>query len=1075
MLLIKERILKASIKKYDFKVKKEHKTIFKKWIESFKKEAEISSDFLNDIFGNILSYEIDNSKGKFNLLKEVNTEKDGTCVDGVLGYFEKEQQDNRVIIKLKGKKTSNFAGLESQAFEYSSKINGIEWIILSNTKEIRLYLAGSGGKLKYQSFKLKELAENKNEAIKTFCFLLGKEQLFTKVKQQSLTYELVLKSNNEVEAIKKEFYEQYKAIREKLWEHIKAKNSNITKEILLFRVQKLLDRVLFICFSQSYEFIQKDTLKEVMELGVKYESEWKNLKSLFERFNEKDSIAYLNGGLFKEDKILNDLVIENEIINEIVSLFSRDFKSDLPINVLGHIFEQSLSYIEAEKAKLQAENQQEKASKRKRDGIFYTPENITQHIVKQSVGSWLKEREKASNFYDLSNIEKQTLENIKHFCWKISKRKLTEEEKRIKEAIEVNIKKWKEYFQTLNQIKVLDPSCGSGAFLVQVLDFLQQERIRVGENIDKLCEIVNAPIFYEGMNNTSKDIVKNNIYGVDINHQSIQITKLSLWVATSRKQETLVNLDNNIKVGNSLIDNKEVAGIYVNEEEKEKSLAFKWKEEFSEVFRNGGFDVIVGNPPYFFYDAKIDFHKKQINFFKHSGQFFHIQGGRLQAFKIFIEQSTKLNKEGGYLSFIFQNSFLADKYCERIRNYIMKDYTIFQLDSFPERDNKKTRVFEDAKMSTCILTAKKASKEDYRFELNIYETKYMNIYTSAIFRKKELKHLGIPHNGIPLLKHEEEKDLLLKLKEKDTISLQAHKGEINENIHKHLMNTNSSNPSIIKGAGIQRYFVTEEMSQGILEYLNEEKYHQENKGERAKGHKVNRIGLQGITGVDDPIRIIGTMIDEGNYLLNGCVYIEASEGFDDRYILGIINSKLINWLFKRISTNSSINIYQINNLPILKVSLKEQESLVSLVQEILDLTKSFKDFKRRFSKFVKIKANHFNKRLSQKLQMYYNLSSNEFLKELKKLFKDFSLKEEEKWVKYFEEEKRKAKEVKESIEEIDKKIDEKVYEMYKLTRKEIDIVEEKRDFKIYSKSKENGSPSWIRTSDQVVNSHLLYR
>ena len=134
----------------------------------------------------------------------------------------------------------------------------------------------------------------------------------------------------------------------------------------------------------------------------------------------------------------------------------------------------------------------------------------------------------------------------------------------------------------VTSLKILDPACGSGAFLNQALSFLIEEH----KNIDDLiAELTNTPL---RIFDTDKAILENNIFGVDINDESVEIAKLSLWLRTAQKGRKLSNLNNNIKCGNSLIDDPELAG----------DKAFKWEEEFPEIFAKGGFDVVIGNPPY---------------------------------------------------------------------------------------------------------------------------------------------------------------------------------------------------------------------------------------------------------------------------------------------------------------------------------------------------------------------------------------------------------------------------------------------------------------------------------------------
>jgi len=204
------------------------------------------------------------------------------------------------------------------------------------------------------------------------------------------------------------------------------------------------------------------------------------------------------------------------------------------VNILGHIFEQSISDIEQLKGELLGEEittdelVEKKESKRKKDGIFYTPEYIVDYIVQNSLMVYLEEKENEC-------LAKYKKEN---------------------EAYQA-------YQHILQNIKVLDPACGSGAFLVKVFDYLYAENKRVGQIVKSLFD--DDEIY--------KSILRNNIYGVDLNPESVEITKLSLWLKSAQKGKKLNNLDDNIKCGNSLIDDPAVAG----------ERAFDWQKEFSDI------------------------------------------------------------------------------------------------------------------------------------------------------------------------------------------------------------------------------------------------------------------------------------------------------------------------------------------------------------------------------------------------------------------------------------------------------------------------------------------------------------
>jgi len=185
--LINQSLLDKKLKDCKTQIADNTKT-FAKWRDDQRKEEEIRTLFFNDIFVNILGYKskdsaLNSDLKNYNLIEEKKTQKDGTKPDGILGYFSTEEEPNlvhaRIVIELKDKNTTKLDTVEKQAFEYRDKIQNIEWVITSNTNEIRLYSAKSGGRLKYQSWTMSELA-NSYEKQKEFHFFLGSGKLFVK-------------------------------------------------------------------------------------------------------------------------------------------------------------------------------------------------------------------------------------------------------------------------------------------------------------------------------------------------------------------------------------------------------------------------------------------------------------------------------------------------------------------------------------------------------------------------------------------------------------------------------------------------------------------------------------------------------------------------------------------------------------------------------------------------------------------------------------------------------------------------------------------------------------------------------
>ena len=148
-----------------------------------------------------------------------------------------------------------------------------------------------------------------------------------------------------------------------------------------------------------------------------------------------------------------------------------------------------------------------------------------------------------------------------------------------------------------------------------------------------------------------------------------------------------------------------------------------------------------------------------------------------------------------------------------------------------------------------------------------------------------------------------------------------------------------SNPKILKGASIQRYYFTEQMSQGVIEYLDESAYLKDNSGDKTKHHKMERIAMQGITGANDKIRIIMSIVPAGYYLANSCNYLLPNEEFPAKYLLGLLNSKLINWFFRRFSTNSNVNGYEVEQFPIPSCINDSKQRITDLVDVILNKKK----------------------------------------------------------------------------------------------------------------------------------------
>ena len=391
------------------------------------KETALQGKFLDDIFSKVLGYKnrIQNTN-IWNLNQEQLTTIDSKFADGSLGFFTKDTDDVRVVIELKDANTNldekqhrhnDTRTPIEQAFSYQHKIGkSCKWVIVSNYKEIRLYHHDSS--TEYEVFYITELGNW--EQFRRFYYLLCYDNLIAKT-GESLIDSLYAKNEAEEVNISKEFYLAFKQVRMKLFEHLKLNNPDKPGLVLLEKTQKFLDRFIFMSFCEDNRLLPEKTFKNIIETGKKSFSFsetkiWNELKGLFHAINvgsPPHNINKFNGGLFATDIELDDLIIKDDILVEIAKLTEYDFETDVDVNILGHIFEQSISDIEEIKSVIEGKEFDKKTSKRKKDGIYYTPEYITKYIVENAVGGWLDDRKKELGYNDLPEITNEDLLTIK--------------------------------------------------------------------------------------------------------------------------------------------------------------------------------------------------------------------------------------------------------------------------------------------------------------------------------------------------------------------------------------------------------------------------------------------------------------------------------------------------------------------------------------------------------------------------------------------------------------------------------------------------------------------------------------
>ena len=519
------------------------------------KEEEYQEGFVRDLFVSVLGYTL-NPQPNYNFVLEKKSVTDATKSDGAILLGS----DVIAVIELKDTGTPDLDKVSNQAFGYKHKHKNCVYVVTSNFEKLRFYINDA---TEYEEFDLFTLTQQRF-ALLYLC--LQKQNLLSNVpleiKQQSLLQE---------ENVTKKLYADYSSFKRKLFHNIADNNLHFDKLLLFKKTQKLLDRFLFIFFAEDRLLLPPNSVREILRQWEQLR-ELDNYVPLYDRFKKYfgylnlghvgkhyDIFAY-NGGLFFPDEILENIVVDDTLLYDGAKALSHyDFETDVDVNILGHIFEHSLSEMEELQAQLEGKAVEKSTTKRKKDGVFYTPRYITKYIVENTVGALCAQQKEALQINEETFAPQKRKANRKALLDKI-------------EA----------YRNWLLQLTICDPACGSGAFLNAALEYLHEEH----KTIDELkARLFGDAIVYTDIDNS---ILENNLFGVDINEEAIEIAKLSLWLHTAKKGRKLSNLSHNIKCGNSLIDDAAVAG----------DKAFVWKDEFKTVFDNGGFDVVIGNPPY---------------------------------------------------------------------------------------------------------------------------------------------------------------------------------------------------------------------------------------------------------------------------------------------------------------------------------------------------------------------------------------------------------------------------------------------------------------------------------------------
>ena len=666
------------------------------------KETDLLPDFITDIFCNLLGYTRPAGPADtFTLSRETHVEVDGKFADAVLGRFHKGK--DRFIVAIEGKGTRDpldrpFAGRRmsavDQAYRYAINLP-CDWIIVTSMRETRLYHKGSNQHA-YERFETVRLASDP-APLKRFVFLLGADRVVPE-KRDCHLYELLKASESVGRELTNQFYALYSDIRQKVLTRLCRENAAVAPQEILRCTQKLLDRVLFCAFCEDRGLLPADTVGRAFAHHDPYNPKpiWENFRGLFRAIDTGNAglnIPAYNGGLFADDPGLRALAVPDDVCTHFRDLCDYDYRparevadedeetevrSVIDVDILGHIFEQSITDLERLRHSLESggvpvDDAQAK-TRRKKEGAFYTPAFITRYNVEQALGGVCKVRFETLR----TQHEAQATGTARKALTDPNAYDLNALNEPQRKAL---IRFWEAWQEELKGLRILDPACGSGAFLIEAFDQLHA-----------LYEISNARLEELRGERTlfdlDRQILQHNLYGVDLNAEAIQICQLSLWIKTAARGKALTSLEHTIREGNSVISDPAV-----------HPKAFDWQAAFPEVFAQGGFDVVVSNPPYVRQELLTPFKP----WLETHYETFH---GMADLYVYFYELGVRVLKPGGLLSFIVTNKWMKAGYGEPLRRFFSEKAWVRSVVDF----GHAKQIFEEADVFPSIIVVEKPTE-----------------------------------------------------------------------------------------------------------------------------------------------------------------------------------------------------------------------------------------------------------------------------------------------------------------------------------------------------------------------------
>ena len=1063
------------------------------------KEEQFQEGFLRELFVKIFGYTL-NPTPNYNLITEQKNETNARKADGAILV----KGEVIGVIELKDGKTTDLKSIETQAFGYKNYHKKAVYVITSNFEKLRFYIDNA---IDYEEFNLFELTEE-NFAVLWLC--LAYENI-----SKNLPTQLKTESVSKEAHITKELYKDYSAFKRALFDDIRRNNPQFGALELFKKTQKLLDRLLFILFAEDIGLLPPNSIMEIVKQWEKlkeldeYRPLYDRLKKYFGYMNtgykgvKHDIFAY-NGGFFKSDEVLDNIVVSDDVLfAHLRKVSDYDFQSEVDVNILGHIFENSLTEIEEVTNEITTGEKQ--TSKRKKDGVFYTPRYITAYIVENTVGKLCADKK--------TELE---IDEAEYFS---DKKRQKETKKKLDDKLTA-------YRQWLLSLTICDPACGSGAFLNAALDFLIAEHKLIDEMSAKL---MGVSIVFSEIENA---ILENNLYGVDINEESIEIARLSLWLRTAKPNRKLNSLNDNIKCGNSLISDPETAG----------EKAFDWHKEFPQVFENGGFDVIVGNPPYVHLENIREESEKL------SKQNYQTYDKRGDLYALFVEKGFSVLKESGYISYIMPNKWLQAGYGKSLRGYFLSKKLVRLIDfgdmqifegattypcifisqnedsnivklgkSMTAFQNKVDKMFEPTrklqkalepinklqefgksmtalqdkileptrKLQEALEPMKKLQELTKPFKVSVLSSFLNTDFYSAVEQTEEEFDADKLTDDTWVISSQQDSQLLERLKNENItlekfINGQSYRGVltglteaflIDEETKKQLIDEDNKAVEIIKpvirgrdilpwsNGAIESYLIGTFPSLNIdIENYISIKNHLlsfgkdrlEQSGNKGSRKKTNNKWFETQDAIGYYQEFAKPKIMYQKFQVKPCFIFDKSGLYcndsmwiiptESKALLAILNSKMGWWLISKYCTQIQ-NGYQLIWKYFGQIPIPKMltAELEILANKMLSHNSDLQTKRQRFLKHLS--DNFAGIKIASKIEVFDELDFAQFVAELKKQKIALTLKQQDEWEEYFLDYKMECNSLSVQISEMDKEIDRMVYTLYGLSEEEIGIIE----------------------------------